>query len=1366
MSEEIKPKKERKFLKTLGKIGEVLIQELFFKVGSNLIRKIGGKKTLPSILFLFLSLSLFAQFPSTGNKQRLGFQTTADGLTWRGSISDTASIQPINNQSAWVILDTINLKFYTFDFSSNVWNLVGGAAFTQPVDSLFFNVNVPTNNVDTAKMRWDSDLATVVLGLNDNVPNEIGFKNFWLVKNQTGSTITKGSLVYANGTVGASGRITVDKFIANGSIDAKYLLGITAHDLTDGEDGYVISFGKIRQVNTDTFAAGAILYPSPTVAGVWTDVEPVAPNIDMPIGFCINSSVNNGTIAIRVASGYKLSELHDVAISSPIEKASLYYSGGLWRDTTAALLVSDTASMLTPYFRDADTTSLNLTSRFAEKQNTLSGTGFVKASGTTISYDNSSYLRTGLADSTYLKLTGGTLSGDLDISKSSNSILRLSSADPGSYGKLIFSSNNGGFLNYGASIESSGDGVGVDVGSLNFLTGYGTVRTNRMTITPTGNLTIVNSATIGGTLGVTGATTLGSTLAVSGDITENGNNVLTSADTSAFARDNQISGTSGQVAYFNSSNSVISDAGLIYNATNKSLGINTTTTSGANLIIKNSQEPSRATVVATQTFAADTTNWTRGAGWTFDGTQAVATASTGDLTYTPALTITSGNAYEITYTVTGYSAGTLTVALGNVNLALPTHNATANVILLSPTSATGGFRFTTSSFTGNLDNVSVVEISNAAPIIFAGQDDNGTNLYSTLRMPNSTSLMYGGGGRYTTGGNNIGNGTNALLNITTGSNNVANGLNSLSNITTGSNNVGNGTNSLRQNTIGSNNIANGSNTLQSNISGNFNVANGGNALFSNLTGSSNVANGLNALRTNTIGSNNVANGTDALYFNVDGTSNIGNGTNALLNNTSGSNNVAEGENSLRNNTTGTHNVAIGVNSLGNTNVAQTLTGSNNIGIGRNAGDNISGNALSNVAIGDRIDFTNATSSNQGVYQNVLFFTGASGTGTTIAAASKAGIKTNAPNRDLEVAGEVRITDLTTDTPTRLVGADADGDLGQVTLGSTLSLTGSSLGVTSNTFLPLTGGTLTGTLNGTSQSLNNAMTISDNSTIYTTIITGPSSSETVKFGLNQNISGGSSMYMGGSQSGGGNNSNPNIFFTDTQKAYASIGGIHTSGASDNKSGHIVFNTTPNLTTTALTERMRIAQDGAITMGSTLGVTGATTLSAPLTVNSSAVFNEGSADADFRVEGDANANMIFVDASTDRVGIGTNTPAKTLDVNGELNVSSAGTFGGRLNTNWLERTYSNSTATSLTVSVNTTWLKLVNNSTITLTLPNAATYPGKELHVKNAGTGAVNSLSSNIEPLNSTTIGTAILASGGGKWATLVSDGSNWVIMAGN
>jgi hypothetical protein len=422
--EEIKaPKKERKFLKAVGNIAKALANELVMGIGRKFIGKaidkVGKKRQGLVIAFALVAGISYGSidsipYPITGNKQRLGFQTTGNGLVWRGTAADTVT-KPTSyadkNIKAYLILDSVSGSLYVF--KQGAWAAISGAGgFEQPIDSLFFNTGVPTNNVETAKMRWDSDLATVVLGLNDNVPNELGFKNFWLVKNQTGSTITKGSIVYANGTVGASGRITIDKFIADGSIDAKYLLGITAHDLTDGTDGYVISFGKIRKVNTDTFAAGAILYPSPTVAGVWTDVEPIAPNIDMPIGFCINSHVNNGTIAIKVESGYKLHELHDLAITSPVEKASLYYSGGLWRDTTAALLTSDTASMLTPYFRDADTTSLNLTSRFAAKLN-ISDTASMLTNYLRTGVAASTYLTQSNAASTYLPLTGGTLTGGL-----------------------------------------------------------------------------------------------------------------------------------------------------------------------------------------------------------------------------------------------------------------------------------------------------------------------------------------------------------------------------------------------------------------------------------------------------------------------------------------------------------------------------------------------------------------------------------------------------------------------------------------------------------------------------------------------------------------------------------------------------------------------------------------------------------------------------------------------------------------------------------------------------------------------------------------------------------------------------------------
>ena len=87
----------------------------------------------------------------------------------------------------------------------------------------------------------------------------------------------------------------------------------------------------------------------------------------------------------------------------------------------------------------------------------------------------------------------------------------------------------------------------------------------------------------------------------------------------------------------------------------------------------------------------------------------------------------------------------------------------------------------------------------------------------------------------------------------------------------------------------------------------------------------------------------------------------------------------------------------------NTTVGDTLTGSNNIAIGTNAGDNIRFAAAGNVVIGNNVDLPVQNGSNQGVYQNALFITGASGTGTTIA--GNVGIAVNTPTARLHlVAG--------------------------------------------------------------------------------------------------------------------------------------------------------------------------------------------------------------------------------------------------------------------------------------------------------------------------------------------------------------------------
>lgn len=62
---------------------------------------------------------------------------------------------------------------------------------------------------------------------------------------------------------------------------------------------------------------------------------------------------------------------------------------------------------------------------------------------------------------------------------------------------------------------------------------------------------------------------------------------------------------------------------------------------------------------------------------------------------------------------------------------------------------------------------------------------------------------------------------------------------------------------------------------------------------------------------------------------------------------------------------------------------------------------------------------------------------------------------------------------------------------------------------------------------------------------------------------------------------------------------------------------------------------------------------------LNTSGAVVFNDAGADVDFRVEGDTDANLLFVDASADAVGIGTSSPSK------KFVVSSSGANGIEIN-----------------------------------------------------------------------------------------------------
>ena len=83
-------------------------------------------KQLLSLFLLLLPCLALAQYPSNGNQKiTLGEQTTADGLIYRGVLADTGIITPSSDTSAYIILDTVNHRFYNYNRATNVWSMAG-----------------------------------------------------------------------------------------------------------------------------------------------------------------------------------------------------------------------------------------------------------------------------------------------------------------------------------------------------------------------------------------------------------------------------------------------------------------------------------------------------------------------------------------------------------------------------------------------------------------------------------------------------------------------------------------------------------------------------------------------------------------------------------------------------------------------------------------------------------------------------------------------------------------------------------------------------------------------------------------------------------------------------------------------------------------------------------------------------------------------------------------------------------------------------------------------------------------------------------------------------------------------------------------
>lgn len=151
----------------------------------------------------------------------------------------------------------------------------------------------------------------------------IGQEIYVRVKNETGSLISRGRVVYPSG-ITLTGDVSIG--LANASDKSKCrLIGVTAHDIPDGECGYVAKFGLVHDINTSMYSNGDTLYLS-TVDGLITNIKPTGGAFITQIGAIKKIDATSGSIVVDINTSEMSVEALQTCGWSPSNLATLAFN--------------------------------------------------------------------------------------------------------------------------------------------------------------------------------------------------------------------------------------------------------------------------------------------------------------------------------------------------------------------------------------------------------------------------------------------------------------------------------------------------------------------------------------------------------------------------------------------------------------------------------------------------------------------------------------------------------------------------------------------------------------------------------------------------------------------------------------------------------------------------------------------------------------------------------------------------------------------------------------------------------------------------------------------------------------------------------
>jgi hypothetical protein len=250
---------------------------------------------------------------------------------------------------------------------SSTGNYTNVDSITYP-DYMVFDTTPENTSASTSTLAWDSGEGGLGLQLNPNVQVTLGQEIIVLSTNGEATTLNKGEVVRLAGAQGQ--RPKVMRAYNTSDTGSATTFGIVAESIASGAEGFVVTQGVVKNINTNAYNEGDILYLSATPGQV-TTVKPQAPNHYVFVGVVTKKNSSSGRIYVKPQNGYELDEIHDVRITSIQNDDLIVYNSAssIWVNSPKQNIINTASAAAVAYLVDGAPEALNTLNELSEALN-------------------------------------------------------------------------------------------------------------------------------------------------------------------------------------------------------------------------------------------------------------------------------------------------------------------------------------------------------------------------------------------------------------------------------------------------------------------------------------------------------------------------------------------------------------------------------------------------------------------------------------------------------------------------------------------------------------------------------------------------------------------------------------------------------------------------------------------------------------------------------------------------------------------------------------------------------------------------------------------------------------------------------------